>query len=62
MHMGYPDAGHMSTYYPDSPDITKEEITILSKFLAAKSLLPENTRIRKIKRDGVRGPDRVLTD
>ena len=49
MHMGYPDAGHMSTYYPDSPDITKEEITILSKFLAAKKLLPENTRIRKTK-------------
>jgi dipeptidyl-peptidase III len=49
MHLGYPDAGHLSTYYPDSPDITKEEITLVSKFLEGKELLPENTRIRKTK-------------
>lgn len=49
MHLGYPDAGHLSTYYPDSPDITKEEISILSDFLESKKLLPENTRIRKTK-------------
>ncbi|KAK0645332.1 Dipeptidyl peptidase 3 [Lasiodiplodia hormozganensis] len=49
MHLGYPDAGHLSTYYPDSPDITKEEITIISDFLENKRLLPENTRIRKTK-------------
>ncbi|KAF2401290.1 dipeptidyl-peptidase III [Trichodelitschia bisporula] len=47
MHLGYPDAGHLSTYYPDSPDITKEEITLLSDFLEAKKLLPANTRLRK---------------
>lgn len=47
MHLGYPDAGHLSTYYPDSPDITKEEITVVSEFLESKKLLPENTRIRK---------------
>lgn len=47
MHLGYPDQGHLSTYYPDSPDITKEEITIISDFLESKKLLPENTRIRK---------------
>jgi dipeptidyl-peptidase-3 len=47
MHLGYPDAGHLSTYYPDSPDITKEEITIISDFLESKKFLPENTRIRK---------------
>ena len=46
MHLGYPDAGHLSTYYPDSPQITKEEITILSDFLESQKLLPENTRIR----------------
>lgn len=46
MHLGYPDQGHLSTYYPDSPDITKEEITIISDFLESKKLLPENTRIR----------------
>ncbi|KAL1637993.1 hypothetical protein SLS58_009110 [Diplodia intermedia] len=49
MHLGYPDAGHLSTYYPDSPSITKEEITIISDFLEGKRLLPENTRVRKTK-------------
>ncbi|KAI9713846.1 MAG: hypothetical protein M1820_000576 [Bogoriella megaspora] len=47
MHFGYPDEGHLSTYYPDSPDIMKEEITIISDFLGEKGLLPENTRLRK---------------
>ncbi|KAF2189475.1 dipeptidyl-peptidase III [Zopfia rhizophila CBS 207.26] len=47
MHLGYPSSGHVSTYYPDSPDITKEEITAVSDFLEGKGLLPENTRVRK---------------
>ncbi len=45
MHFGYPP--HMSTYYPDSPTITKEEITLVGEFLEKKKLLPENTRLRK---------------
>ncbi|KAF2691208.1 dipeptidyl-peptidase III [Lentithecium fluviatile CBS 122367] len=49
LHLGYPSDGHVSTYYPDSPDITKEEIAGVSDFLADKKLLPENTRIRKTK-------------
>lgn len=49
LHLGYPDQGHISTYYPDSPDITKEEISIVSGFLEGKKLLPENTRVRKTK-------------
>ncbi|OJD38748.1 dipeptidyl peptidase iii [Diplodia corticola] len=49
MHLGYPDAGHLSTYYPDSPSITKDEITTISDFLESKRLLPENTRVRKTK-------------
>ncbi|KAK7528961.1 peptidase family M49-domain-containing protein [Phyllosticta citriasiana] len=49
LHLGYPDQGHISTYYPDSPDITKEEISTVSDFLEGKKLLPENTRVRKIK-------------
>ncbi|KAJ4353259.1 uncharacterized protein N0V89_004986 [Didymosphaeria variabile] len=49
LHLGYPSAGHVSTYYPDSPDITKEEISGVSDFLEGKRLLPENTRIRKTK-------------
>lgn len=49
LHLGYPSSGHVSTYYPDSPDITKEEITGVSDFLESKRLLPENTRIKKTK-------------
>ncbi|KAF2145372.1 uncharacterized protein K452DRAFT_264346 [Aplosporella prunicola CBS 121167] len=49
MLLGYPDGGHVTAYYPDSPDITKEEITIISDFLESKKLLPENTRVRKTK-------------
>lgn len=47
MHLGFPDAGHLSNYYPDSPDITKQEIELVGDFLAGKKFLPENTRIRK---------------
>jgi dipeptidyl-peptidase-3 len=47
LHLGYPSAGHVSTYYPNSPNITKEEISGVSDFLESKGLLPENTRISK---------------
>lgn len=49
MHLGYPDAGHMTTYYPDSPDITKDEIDAVSAWMEKKRLLPENNRLRKHK-------------
>lgn len=49
MHLGYPDAGHVSTYYPNSAPITKDEITAVSGFFDEKKLLPENTRVRKTK-------------
>lgn len=49
MHLGYPEQGHMTTYYPDSPDITKEEIQIISDVMESNELMPENTRIRKDK-------------
>ncbi|KAJ9630795.1 hypothetical protein H2203_001320 [Taxawa tesnikishii (nom. ined.)] len=49
MHLGYPSAGHLSTYYPDSPDITQEEIDYVSEFLKEQKLLPENTRLQKLK-------------
>ncbi|RVX71904.1 hypothetical protein B0A52_04303 [Exophiala mesophila] len=48
MHLGYPEAGHMTTYYPDSPSITKEEISIVGDVLEEKKLLIENTRLRKL--------------
>ncbi|KAK4957504.1 hypothetical protein LTR10_005469 [Elasticomyces elasticus] len=49
MHLGYPDAGHVSTYYPDSPDITQAEIEKVAVFLKDQQLMPENTRLRKTK-------------
>jgi dipeptidyl-peptidase III len=48
MHLGYPEAGHMTNYYPDSPNITKEEIGIVGDVLEEKKLLIENTRLRKL--------------
>lgn len=47
MHLGYTELGHMTTYYPDSPDITKNEITAIGDFLEKKRLPLENTRLRK---------------
>ena len=47
MHLGYPENGHMSSYYPDSEDITKDEITAVSNACAKAGLLVENTRLRK---------------
>ena len=52
LHLGFSDEGHMTTYYPDSPDITKDEIGAVAKWMQEKGLLPENTRLRKTK-DGV---------
>lgn len=39
----------MTTYYPNSPDITKVEIDAVSKWMEGKGLLPENTRLVKNK-------------
>lgn len=47
MHMGYPDKGHMTTYYPDSPSITKDEITAIGDLMEQKKLELENTRLKK---------------
>ena len=50
MHLGFPaPQGHMSNYYPESPAITQGEIEEIGDFLGKKSLLPENTRLRKTK-------------
>ena len=47
MHLGFPSLGHLSAYYPDSPEISQEEIEAVGVSLAEKGLLPDNTRIRK---------------
>ncbi len=49
LHFGFPSQGHMSTYYPASPGITREEIEKVGELLGSKGILPENTRIRKSK-------------
>lgn len=46
MHLGYPPL-HMTTYYPDSPSIVKDEITAIGDLLEKKGLALENTRLRK---------------
>ncbi|EGO52957.1 hypothetical protein NEUTE1DRAFT_126368 [Neurospora tetrasperma FGSC 2508] len=52
LHLGFTDQGHLTTYYPDSPDITKDEIDAVAKWMQKAGLLPENTRLRKTK-DGI---------
>lgn len=47
--LGYPDKGHVSSYY--SPDVTKDEIETIQSVLASIRVLPENTRLFK-KSDG----------
>lgn len=49
LHLGFTSDGHLTTYYPDSPDITKDEIDAVAKWMQGKGLLPENTRLRKTK-------------
>ncbi|KAI2629742.1 putative dipeptidylpeptidase III [Hypoxylon sp. NC1633] len=49
LHLGYPEEGHMTTYYPDSPDIKKAEIDAVSAWMGKIGLLPENTRLVKAK-------------
>lgn len=47
MHLGFPQHGHLSAYYPDSPDISQKEIEQVGELLGTKKILPENTRVRK---------------
>ena len=47
MLFGFPEKGHVSGYYPDSPDISQAEIEAVGSFVGDKGLLPENTRVRK---------------
>ncbi|KAH0274441.1 dipeptidyl-peptidase III, partial [Aureobasidium melanogenum] len=48
MHLGYPPQ-HLTTYYPESPEITKDEIAAIADFVKENgNLLPENTRLKKL--------------
>lgn len=46
MHLGFPDKGHLSEYYPNSDNITQAQIEAISKWMQTKNLIPENTRLR----------------
>ena len=48
MHLGYPDEGHLSNYYLGAT-ISKAEIEAISKTMSKASILPENTRVNKVK-------------
>ncbi|KAI9840627.1 MAG: hypothetical protein M1837_001396 [Sclerophora amabilis] len=52
MHLGYIDEGHVSAYFPDSPSITKEEITLIGDFTEAMDFSLINTRLRKTSSGG----------
>ncbi|RYO94736.1 hypothetical protein DL764_007793 [Monosporascus ibericus] len=51
LHLGYPEDGHMTTYYPNSPGIKKAEIDAVSAWMEKMGLLPENTRLFKTRDD-----------
>ncbi|KAI6351049.1 hypothetical protein MCOR25_010192 [Pyricularia grisea] len=45
--LGYPAVSTQSSYYPDSPSITEEEIKVVSRALEQNSVFLENTRLLK---------------
>ncbi|KAI5950257.1 YOL057W [Candida jiufengensis] len=47
--LGFPENGLSTNYYPDSENITKEEVNAVDKVLASNEIMPENTRIIKNK-------------
>ena len=47
MHLGHTEDGHMTTYYPNSPSITKAEIDAIKDWSEKVALLPENNRLAK---------------
>ncbi|KAF1961986.1 dipeptidyl peptidase III [Byssothecium circinans] len=46
--LGYPSDKARSNYYPDTPNISRDEIALVSKVMAKHSIGPENTRLRKL--------------
>lgn len=45
--LGWPDKGHVSSYYPSSLTITKDEIEAVNSALAKLGIMPENSRVQK---------------
>ena len=51
--LGYPGDLAQSAYYPGLCIISKDEIAVVSRALEDRSIFPENTRIRKVKSNGL---------
>lgn len=46
--LGWPEKGQLSNYYPDCASvILKEEVEAINAALAARGIMPENTRVQK---------------
>lgn len=45
--LGWPEDGHLSSYYPGKLIISKKEAETVNAFLAQSKIMPENTRIEK---------------
>ncbi|KAI9668386.1 MAG: hypothetical protein M1831_001140 [Alyxoria varia] len=48
--LGFPSKNAQSAYYPGDP-VTQEEVDIVSRTMDVQSVLPENTRVRKVPND-----------
>lgn len=46
-HLGFPDQGMISNYYPNSSGATKDEISKVHDFIISKGITLWNTRLRK---------------
>lgn len=50
--LGYPGKNAQSGYYPTEEPITKDDIAKVSDIMNKRSIGPENTRLRKVLKDG----------
>lgn len=50
--LGYPGKNTQSGYYPTEEPITRDDIAKVSDIMNKKSIGPENTRVRKVLKDG----------
>ncbi len=47
--LGYPSRKSQSSYYPGPLQISRDEVALVSRAMEDNGILPENTRVRKIK-------------
>lgn len=46
--LGWPENGHVSSYYLGAQPITKAEVEEVNEALASRNIMPENTRVEKV--------------